>query len=325
MNDTWKPPNPYTLDWHAEACKAHAEGKPNPPTTDEPVTGYFRASMRKDGDFVPVVYFYSDDAIDQKENGKTNTLYCEIDYSELYKEEERLPNGQTLRQFWPYASKRPITIDQYDYYCKHDRWPEMSEAVHLSNNPPPELHPDSVAAVEHAINLLVEEAKQLVKSGAAKTQEACHQADSLIDKLSTWFEKAKDNTWKLAKVDGDPEITPEIKAHFNLYNGVGMRLRHALDACEIYKDVKKLHVLPFLKKQETEGKAPVKRSAVAGVRATTVRTQRKAIIKDYAVCLAAAASSDDVKQAVQKWANAYVRATKQAPPGCEVVEEDIAS
>jgi len=89
---------------------------------DDPISGYFRTRLFKDGPLEPVAIWRDDDGLN---------IYCDGKPAELSK-------------VWPWAARNPVTYAAYEGRIKTGQWPDIDTTVHLQNreaiggNRPPE-------------------------------------------------------------------------------------------------------------------------------------------------------------------------------------------
>jgi hypothetical protein len=313
MSQEWTPPNPLTDEWYLAACECYAAGKPNPPITEEPQTSWLRASLFKGGPLLPVLYWYDG----------TGALYCMID-GEAYADSDRLPNQQTVREFWPMASKRPVTAEQWEYYEQHKNWPDMPDVIYVE----PELK--GVAYLQAQIEPLLKQATEMIKRGAAKNQEEAVKANNLHNQLTAWFKlhntKAGKEALKRIRNE-DPRITPQVVEHYDLYHGISAQCLDWVKRCDIYVSLKEAVIEPYQKaaaaRDRAAGREPAKSMPGVVGRTIPLVPVKKVKMVDFNLALAHFIENAELKDFIQHLGEKLYRETKGTiPPGFEEYTEE---
>lgn len=295
-------PNDWT--WWQNALKG-VRGDINP---NDPQSGYYR-TRRKGRDMDSPVAYWMD--------SKTGEQRCFVDGTDFDK---------YAIDIWPYASKKPISKEEYGERLSTGKWPGDSAAVVGHNNSPTD---DSVEAIADRIEDLAREAEKLIAAGAAKTETDSDQASD----LANTFGELEAKTSRLHKDEKDP--------HLEAGRAVDRKWFSLRDrAAELKKRLKAVVVTPFLtKKVEAAEKANVaaisqgiapealpqtRVTAGSSKRSTGLRTYYRAEIEDKAKLLDNLKDHPDVVACIQGIANAAA-GKKIALPGCKIIEEKRAA
>src|SRR5262245_35070389 len=113
-------------------------GDKNVPThPDTPDYGFYRVRSRDKQDWHAIAYWYTPEGV----------LRCRKDGQDI---------GETAAcQHWPFASANPITHELYTAVIGGAHWPDLNQAVTLSNKAPPD---GSFEALSERIDDMVREA-----------------------------------------------------------------------------------------------------------------------------------------------------------------------
>jgi hypothetical protein len=284
-------------------------GNVAPIVDGEPMTGYYRVRRKGQDGFSPVVYWI---------DSKTGKQRCHLDGKDF--------DEQRALEIWPYASKRPVRKDAYDFRLIHGRWPDESEAV-VGHNKSPVA--DEIAALKDRIEDLAREAEKLIAAGPAKTDDDCNQASD----LAQTFGELEGKISRLHKDEKEPHLEGGRAVDRKWF---GLRDR----AAELKRRLKAAVVTPFLAKkvEETEkadaaavlsGADPatlpnVRLTAGSSKRSSALRTYYRAEIEDKTKLLDALKDHPEVLACIQAIADAAAK-QKIALPGTRVVKEQRAA
>lgn len=231
-------------------------------------------------------------------------------------------------EVWEWVNDQPVTQEAYRAVAERDeRWPDEHELVDMrGHNVPPA--DDTFEGLRDAIEPLAREAEMLLKEN--KTIIAQEEADriaNLADRLAELNKKAED----VKKLERKP-LDDMLKAIQAKWSKLLMR-------SETYKSLKYTLLTPWLKREEARKKQEAEAAAAAGEtpaaeeprrprvgtrgRAMTLKSQKKAEIVDYRVCLEFFAESEDIRSCVQMLANRAVR-NGITVPGTTVTTEEKA-
>jgi hypothetical protein len=301
MTDQW--------NWWRAALK----GTFGPNHIDEPQAGFYRSRSRSkttgEVTFRPIAYWYTG----------TGELRCKL--------------GDTIladiraREQWPFVAEHPITRELYDAVRAGGPWPgehPAAAADRKNSNTAPE--DNSLEATRDRIEDLAREAEKVIAAGAATTKAAADRAADLADRLLAREKSA------------DVRRREEMRPHEEAAKAVDAQWRPLRDrAADCKARLKKLVVTPFLlaieaANKKAEGEAvrtgrPVEaapRQTVGTTTSTALRTVTSAVIEDYAKTLAYFADNAQVRELVQKLANASARAGT-CPDGCRINTDKAAA
>lgn len=275
----------------------------------EPQTGYYRV-RRKGKDIDSAVAYWTDT--------KTGEQRCHMDGEDF--------DAQRALEIWPYASKKPVSAEDYQTRLATGKWPNDHAAVVGHNQAPTDGSPEAIA---ERLNDLAREAEKLIAAGAALSQDICDQASD----LANTFGEIEAQTKRLHKDEKEPHLEAG-----RLVDRKWFPLRDRAD--DLKARLKRIVVTPFLAKKDedtrkaqiaavTSGTAPdslpaPKITAGSSKRSTGLRTYYMAQIEDKAKLLDSLKDHPDVLACIQQIANAAA-AKKIALPGCKVIEEKRAA
>lgn len=315
-----------------EGWKKLLKGEQVPLHENEPMPGYYRTRMGKDGPWVPVAIWRDGE-----------TLYV-----------TRAGKVVDIGKVWPFCANNPVSYQAFVDVSENGKdWPDLHPAVQaLSNNPPAE---ETFETLAEAITDLARDAEKLVKAGGAKSQEEADRAAHLANKLAELQGK------------GDILRKKEKNPHDEAAKAVQTKWLPILTAADIYKRIKLAVVTPFLQEQErkrlaaeavarrqqaeleaaqrraTEDAlrtgAPVPepvaptpavmpsappKAGSGGRRTVALRTVRQITIEDRAKVLEFFADSAAITDLLQTMAEKAVRAGVNVP-GTKVIETQVAA
>lgn len=238
---------------------------------------------------------------------------------------------------WTYACKNPISYELYQAVAaRGEPWPEdilsrsddpevpaADRFVTLSHNAPPEGYESLKADVEE----LKREAERQIKAGEVSSQEDADRLSNLATRLGE-FEKQADDLRKKEK-----------KPHDDAGKAVQVKWLPVVEDAKVAKERLKAHVSRWLnaelERKRQKAAADIAAGAdpialdikvKAGTRGKTValRTVKTAKLTDYRKTLDHFAEHPEVKDLVQRLANAAAR-SGIAVPGAEIITEQKAA
>lgn len=224
---------------------------------------------------------------------------------------------------WPFWSKRPISKATYDAVRAGKGWPDEHPAAAMDRDNAAPLD-DSLEGMRERIEDLAREAEKLIAAGAARNQDEADRAADLAERLL-----ARE---KLADLRRREMMRPHEEAA-KAVDGQWRPLRDMAADCKAR--LKKLVVTPFLADQETKAAAyraaaaaagrpvPTAKPAAGSTTTTSLRVVTTAVIEDYSKTLQAFADHEQVRDLIQKLANASARAGI-CPAGCQIKTEKVA-
>jgi hypothetical protein len=300
-----------------EKWKKLLAGEPVEMHENEPIPGYYRTRMGKDGPWVPV-------AIWNDAKGETLAL--------------RAGSVVDVGQVWPYCAKHPIAYATYQTVAERgEDWPDQHPAVAaMGHNAGPA--DDSFEGLTEAITELGREAEKLIKAGGAKTQAEADQASHLANKIGELQKKA------------DEQRKKEKQPHDDKAKEVQQKWLPLIQAADIYKRIKEAVITPFLKAEDAKLRAaeqaalraaasavqtgagpvepplplPTAKAGSAGRRSIALRTVTRVAITDRAALLEYFKDRQEITEALQDMAEKAVKAGI-TPPGVEVQKDQVAA
>src|SRR5215472_15801560 len=210
------PPDPWAY-W-----QSRLEGIPLPMHPDDPQAGFYRIPRKEHygarRTFTPVAYWPG-------ENGQLNCRVGDTDVPPM-----------TAMEIWTRVGNHPVTEEAYRAVAERgEPWPDEHELVPMGDNLPPE--DNSFEGLRDAIEPLADEASKRIKGPPVQNQNEADRLANLGDELS--------RLWKLA----DEQRKIEQKPHDQGLLAVREKWRPLLAAAEIYRDLKKKLVTPWLDKE----------------------------------------------------------------------------
>lgn len=282
-------------------------GRHMPIDVNDPQTGYYRTRGRG-GRYMPVA-FWRDGA---------GSLRCRVDNLDV------LPERAV--ELWPFASKNPVSFEDYTARIETGKWPGEHEAVINHNQAPPE---NSVEAIAERIEDLAREAAKLIETGAAQSESVADQASDLANTLGELETKAD----KLRVAEKEPHI-----AAGRAVDGKWNPLRDK--AAEFKRRLKLVVITPFLTRKRDEAMKANVAAVATGVapetlpqqrvtagsskRATALRTHVSAEVENWDALLAHLKEHPEIREAAQRIANASAKAGF-ALPGTRIVKTQVAA
>ena len=289
-------------------------GKPNQANPDTPHAGFYRQphkafyGARKT--FTPVAYYPNADG----------GLSCRIGDEDV--------SEQAGQIAWQRVCEHPVSEEAYRAVAERgELWNDEHESVPMQgHNVPPE--DDSFEGLQSAIENLAREARERVNSGVPiADQDEADRVANLGDRLAELHKKA------------DEAFKVERKPHDEALKAVRLKWGRLQGMAEIYRDIKRALITPWLQKLERAQKEEAEAAAATGEplplaasegpgrpragtrgRAMSLKSTKRAEIEDYQKCLEFFANSEDIANVVQDLANRAVRAGVTVP-GTKVIEE----
>ena len=229
-------------------------------------------------------------------------------------------------EVWHGCGDNAVTHEDYLHRIKHGRWPNDHEMIAKSNRPPAD---NSMEAVVAQLDALEHEAKNLIKQGAALSQNEADRASDIANSIAEIEKK----TIGLHKVEKEP--------HLKAGRAVDTRWFPLRDrACNLKSEIKRIVVTPFLVKLRRDADAELERARELGVeqfmeqdkigagslkRTVALRTKVTAKIVDYDALIQSIKDNTEVRELAQRLADASCRATGIALPGTIKIETEIAT
>lgn len=273
----------------------------------EPQTGYYRRWSDREQTWEPIAFWYKDGA-----------LRCRLNGAEIAE--------PSARDLWSYACKNPISYEAYQAVGRGESWADVNEAVAGHNRAPVD---SSLAAIEDRINDLAREAERMIAAGEAASADLCDQASDVANTLGELEKKA------------DQARAAEKAPHLAESRKIDGKWKPLIErAADIKRRLKLVVVTPFLRKKDEERQRTlaaeiakgtpadalptVRTTAGSSKRSTALRPQKSAEVTDYQVLLAHLSEHPEIKEAVQRIANASARAGV-ALPGMKIIETKVAA
>ena len=285
-----------------------------PPDLNEsnPHAGFYRQSFKAHygarKTYLPVAYW----------PGENDNLNCRIGDQDVTPEK--------VRDTWVNVGKHPVTEEAYRAVAERgEPWPDEHELVPMQgDNLPPE--DDSYEGLRDAIEPLAKEAFKRIEGPPIVDQAEADRIANLADRLA--------ELWKKTETARKEERRP----HDEACKEIQKKWTPLQVAAESYRTLKYKLLTPWLTKVSEEQKKEAEAAAAAGApptadtrrpragtrgRAMTLKSQKRAEITDYALCLDFFKDSPDIKTCVQDLANRGVR-SGIAVPGTRTIEESTA-
>lgn len=290
--------------WEAALRGYHA-----PINVNEPMQGYYKTRGHGGhGDrMVPVAFWYTQ-----------GVLRCRVDNVEV------LP--ERALDLWPFASKSPVSYEDYTTRIETGKWMGESDAVIGHNNAPPADSPD---ALGERLNDLAREAEKLIAAGAATNDAMSDQASDLANTFGEIETKIKD----LHKAEKEPHLEAGRACDRKWF-----MLRDRAE--DLKRRLKAVVVTPWLRKKDEEaraakvaaiqaGTAPealpqVRTTAGSSKRSTALRTQISAEVTDWPALIGALIDHPDLRETAQRIANASAKAGVELP-GMKITKQKVAA
>lgn len=275
----------------------------------DPQCGYYRVKRKGRDSSSPVAYWMDTQTGEQR---------CHMDGQDF--------DVQRALEIWPYASKIPVTREDYDERLRTGKWPGESASV-IGHNAAPVA--DSVEAITERIADLAREAEKMIAVGAAQDDATSDQASDLANTFGEIEAKIKD----LHKAEKEPHLEAGRTVDRKWFTLRDM-------AADLKRRLKLAVVTPFLNKKADEahrssvaavqaGAAPeslptTRLTAGSSKRSTALRTQVSAEVTDWEVLLTSLHAHPDIRDAAQRIANASAKAGF-ALPGTSIKKDRVAA
>lgn len=277
--------------------------------SETPDYGFYRVRTRDKTSWRTVAYWWDE---------RTGELRCQLAGIDI--------DQNRACELWPFASENPISEELFLSVTGGEPWPDQNAVVAGHNRAPVD---NDLAAIRDRIEDLAREAERMIAAGAAPSQALCDQASDVANTLGELEKKA------------DQQRAGEKEPHLRASREVDAKWKPLIErATDIKRRIKLIVVTPFLRKQDEENKqklaaeiakgTPVealpqtRTTAGSSKRSTALRTQKQAEITDYRALHAHLADHPEVKDAVQRIANASARAGVTLP-GMKIVETKVAA
>lgn len=284
-------------------------GKHAPIDVNTPQSGFYKVRRKGHDGHLPCAFWW---------DSHTGEVRCHLngkDYDE-----------QRALEIWPFASKNPVSTEDYGERVRTGKWPGEHEAVRLHNQAPPD---DSPEAIAERIADLAREAEKMIAAGAAPSDAVSDQASDLA------------NTFGELEGKADRLRIAEKAPHLEATRAVDGKWQSIISrAAELKRRLKFVVVTPFLNRKTEEanrvaiaaissGTAPEalpqpKLTAGASKRPTALRTQTSAEVTDWPVLLATLHEHPDIRDTAQRIANASAKAGV-ALPGTRIITRKVAA
>lgn len=285
------------------------DGRHAPINVNMPQSGYYKTRRRGREGFVPCSFWYDE---------KNGDLRCHMDGADF--------DLQRALEIWPFASKNPVSFEDYGARLRDGKWPGESEAVIGHNASPPDDTPEAIA---DRIDDLARKAEELIKAGAAPNDDVSDQASDLANTFGELEAKAD----KLRAAEKEPHLEAG-----RVVDRKWARLRDR--AADLKKRLKLAVVTPWLRKKSddaqkanvaaiTSGAAPEtlpqpRLTAGSSKRSTGLRTQKSAEISDWPALLGALSEHPAIRETAQRIADASAKAGVTLP-GMKIIEIKVAA
>lgn len=285
--------------------RAAVDGIFGPVHDGHPQPGFYRRRKVKDGPWLPVAIWQDDE-----------TMACAVG---------RDMTADDVNATWIACAKHPVPEANYRAAVETGQWPDETPAeasTRSGHNRPPQSVPELVEIeVKDALDWL------------AKVGEIGSKIDGDIaaNRRAALLELLK---------RADTEREAEKRPHLEAGRAVDAKWKPIIDTARTAADRLRSALTPWLKKLADE-KAAVAAQAIAEGRDTqrmdtvaragggrgkqaSLRTVRRAVIKDYASALQFFAEHPEIKETVQRLANKVAQVNGQVP-GVEIVVDKEAA
>lgn len=290
--------DPYTY-WRAALT-----GVFGPIQDGSPLPGFYKLRMVKDGPWLPVAIWFDG-----------GLPVCDV-------------NGEAAdcNATWLRCARHPVDEDAYRTRVASGQWPDTlpapTPAAEIGDNRPPETIEQKVAVeIEHASGWLA-------KVGEISSKQDGDIAANMRGYLLELIRQA------------DAQREAEKKPHLDAGRAVDARWKPVIDGARSIADKLRSALTPWLNKLEAERKAAAAKQVAIGAevaRADTsakaggstgkrasLRTTRRAVIRDYPAALQFFADHPDIKTTVERLCNKVAQVNGQVP-GVEIVTERVAA
>jgi hypothetical protein len=315
MNDYFEP-RPPSNPWAYWQSKL--EGLPMQMNPDNPQAGFYRQPYKRyygaRRTFTPVAYWPSEDG------SKLNCRLGDQNISETA--------GMNL---WKSVGNHPVAEHAYRQVAQYGgTWPDEHELVPMQgDNFPPEEEELTLWSLEELtdrIEDLGREALARIEGPKIADQDEADRIANLADRLAELWNEV------------DRRRKEERREHDQALKAIQLKWLPLLAKAESYKNLKYKLLTPWLIELQTAQQQEAEAAAAAGAptaaeprrpragtrgRAQTLKTQKRAEITNYDLCLAFFKESEDLRGTVQMLANRAVRAGITVP-GTTIIEDQKA-
>lgn len=278
-----------------------------PIDANDPQTGYFKVREKRGGELVPVAFWWKD-----------GECRCRINGNDV--------SAERAVELWPWASRHPVTYEDYTARIKTGKWPGEHEAV-IGHNKAPMA--DDAEGIKERIEDLAREAEKMIAAGAATSEAISDQASD----LANTFGEIESKIRELHKTEKEPHLEAGRVVDKKWFG-----LRDL--AADLKRRLKLVVVTPFLNKKADEAAKAAQAAVQAGAnpetlpqtritsgsskRSTALRTQISAEVTDWDAIITALKAHPDVREAIQKIANASAKAGVELP-GMKIIKTKVAA
>lgn len=280
--DFWK----RKLAWQI-APYVHGAVKPEKPVNEDPQPGWYRSR-----DTAAVIWI----------SNETGELKCKINGA--------MVDRNTMLAQWQSICDRAVSTEDYKARIESGRWPGENAVVTemLSNNAPED---DSFEGIHAAIDRLADEAKRLMKGGAALTKAAADEAADVADKLGKLYAKAE----KARKIEKQPFIDGGKR--------VDDKWSPLTTVAGIYKMLKDTVVEPFLLAQKRAKEAAERKAQAEADRLRREAAEKEAEARRMIAAAAPGSNTTAVADAERIAADAAARAETAAATAMEIAATPV--
>jgi hypothetical protein len=298
--------------------RAALEGNFGPVHDGHAELGFWRRRYGRDEPWIPVAIY----------RDSLGLLWC--------KQGNREPEANA-DDVWTSACRYPVTFEAYEAAVSGKGWPDDIAPPAMGGNNPP---PDEAAADE------IDSAISAALAAIAKPPQSQTDADRLAnhrDRLAKLYkqEDGKREAEKRPHLDANIAIEARFKPVLSKIEDAGKKVKAALTAWFNAEKAKREEEARRLAAEQEAARrkaleanqpppapkpVPVVEPVRAGTtgRSTGMRTFKSAIITDYKAALTHLRDHAEIKEAVQRIANAAARAGTPIP-GTEIHEEQRAA
>lgn len=284
-------------------------GQRFPIDANTPQPGYYKVRRKGRDGFVPVSFWW---------DTQTGELRCHMDGVDF--------NVQRALEIWPFASKNPVSAQDYGIRLRDGKWPGEHEAVVGHNAAPPD---DTVEAIAERIDDLAREAEKMIAAGAAADDPTSDQASD----LASTFGELQNKIAALHKAEKQPHLDAG-----RAVDGKWFGLRDRAD--DLKRRLKLIVVTPWLTKKAEQAQQSAVAAIAAGAtpealpqtrvtagsskRQTALRTQVSATVENWNALLDHLKEHPEIREAAQRIANASAKAGF-ALPGTTITKTKVAA
>jgi len=225
-------------------------------------------------------------------------------------------------EVWNSCGNAAVTHEDYLYRIKEGRWPNDAEIVAKSNRAP---DASSIEAVLSRLDEFGAEAKRLIVSGPAADQAAADRASDVANSLA----EIEKSATALHKVEKEPSLIAG-----RLVDKKWFPVRDS--AAALKQEIKVKVVTPFLVRLRRDAEAEAERARELGVeefleqpkigagsikRTVALRVKVSAKIVDYDTAINAIKNNAEVRELVQRLADAACRGGNPLPGTVKIETE----